>query len=63
MTLYRGYEIVRNEAGDITWTDERGFVHNGRIDTRGGFKSEDEAMDNIDAYKRNMLTRADKPKT
>lgn len=50
-TIYRGFEIAKTEAGLFEWVDERNFVHNGRIDTKGGYASEDEAMDAIDAYR------------
>lgn len=54
MTIYRGYDIVKNESGKYEWTDERGFVHNGKVDTKGGYDTEDQAMSGIDSYKRNM---------
>jgi hypothetical protein len=54
MTIYRGYEIVKTPAGHYEWTDERGFVHNGKIDTRGGYDTEEAAMNDIDRYKKNL---------
>jgi hypothetical protein len=53
-SIYRGYDIEREPSGQFTWTDERGFTHNGKIDAGGGFDTEEQAMGDIDAYKRNM---------
>lgn len=52
--IYRGYEIEGNRENGFTWTDERGFIHNGKIDTKGGYATEEQAMSDIDAYKRNI---------
>jgi hypothetical protein len=52
--LYRGYEIEGDRTAGFTWTDERGFIHNGKVDAAGGYKSEEDAMDDIDRYKRNL---------
>lgn len=60
--LYRGYEIKPHPNGGFYWTDERGFDHTGNpldaathIDSRAGcFPTADKAMDDIDAYKRNL---------
>lgn len=50
--LYRGYEIEQGPDGLFAWADERGFIHNGKVDARGGYATADAAMDGIDAYKR-----------
>lgn len=54
--IYRGYEITK-ENGLFVWTDERGFIHNGRIDMKGGYATEEEAMSAIDQYKRNIARK------
>lgn len=51
MDTYRGYEI-KQEGELFVWIDDRGFVHNGRVDTKGGFKTQEAAMDDIDGFKR-----------
>lgn len=56
MTIYRGYDITKNDSGKYEWTDERGFIHNGKIDLGGGYETEDEAMNAVDQYKRNMAS-------
>lgn len=50
--IYRGYEISREPNGKFVWADDRGFIHSGRIDTRGGFDTEEQAMSDIDAFKK-----------
>lgn len=57
--IYRGHEIVQHGHTDYRWTDERGFAHGKSPD--GGLpgqdlRSEDEAMNSIDQYKRNMAS-------
>lgn len=55
--IYRGYTIVKEPTGLYTWTDERGFIHNGKIDTGGGYETEEAAMSAIDTYKKNMARK------
>lgn len=62
MTIYRGYDIKPHGSGGFFWTDERGFDHTGNIADAAThidervclFKTEEEAMDDIDRYKRAM---------
>jgi hypothetical protein len=62
--LYRGYEIQSHPLGGFYWTDERGFDHfdgcmqsaTPRDARTDAFKTDEAAMDNIDAYKRNMAS-------
>lgn len=54
MTSYRGYEIESTLAGKFEWVDERGFIHNGYIDTRGGYDTVEAAQADIDAYLANL---------
>ena len=48
MTLYRGFNIIKTVAG-YEWTDETGHRHIGGI---SGFSTEEDAMNDIDKYKR-----------
>jgi uncharacterized protein YegP (UPF0339 family) len=52
MTIYRGYEVTQAASGHYEWTDEQGRVHTGKVDTKGGYKTEEEAFNAIDAHKR-----------
>ncbi len=52
MTIYRGFEITKTPAGKYEWTDKENRVHTGMVDTKGGYETEEAAMDAIDAYKR-----------
>lgn len=64
--LYRGYEIKPHINGGFYWTDERGFDHTGNIydeathiDARQCYHmNEEDCMNDIDDYKRNMMGAA-----
>lgn len=56
MTLYRGYDIKQDANGNWFWTDERGFTHDGQPGAK--FKTDEEAFNDVDAYKRNMRNAA-----
>ena len=51
--LYRGYEI-QPITGGFMWTDERGFDHYAESVCKVPYATADKAMDDIDAYKRNI---------
>ena len=55
--IYRGYDITQEPSGQFVWKDERGFIHNGKVDTKGGYETEEQAMDAIDQYRRNITKR------
>lgn len=50
--IYRGFDITQNDAGLWEWTDEQGRIHNGKVGPKGGYKTDEEAMNAIDRYKR-----------
>lgn len=52
MTLYRGYDIKPWKEGFL-WTDENDVDHFAG-EPRTPFASEEKAMDDIDAYKRQL---------
>lgn len=52
--VYRGYEIEPAKGGGYVWTDERGFIHYFVEMTKTPYRSEDDAIDDIDRYKRNL---------
>lgn len=62
--LYRGYEIKPHANGGFYWTDERGFDHfdgimqiaTPRDAHTDAFKTDEAAMDSIDAYRRNLAS-------
>jgi uncharacterized protein YegP (UPF0339 family) len=51
MTIYRGYEVYQNADGTFSWKDETGTEH-------GGFKKEDDALNAIDAHRRELRQKA-----
>ena len=51
-TIYRGFDIIRTDAGHYEWTDDRGFKHDGKPGNL--FTTDEQAMNDIDAYKRNL---------
>lgn len=52
-TTYRSYEITEVVHG-FTWTDERGFTHFYEGVEGIPYKSEEDAMNDIDAYRKRM---------
>ncbi len=56
MQTYRGYDIQQDAKGNWFWIDERGFTHNGEPGEK--FTTDEQALNDVDAYKRNMRTAA-----
>lgn len=50
--IYRGFGIENDDLLGWIWYDEHGRIHTGKIDTKGGFKSEEDCLNDIDRYRR-----------
>lgn len=53
-TTYRSYEIEPHRNGGFTWKDERGFTHYFENATKSPYRSEEDAMNDIDVYRKRM---------
>jgi hypothetical protein len=51
MDTYRGYTVQKDETG-FNWVDDKGRKN-------GPFKTDDDAFDNIDRYRKMLLAKKD----
>jgi len=50
--IYRGYDIERAPNGNLEWKDDEGRIRNGFVNGVQTYKSEEDVMDDIDAYRK-----------
>lgn len=58
MDTYRGFDYEKTASGHWEWTDEQARVHTGKVNTQGGYQTDTEVMDAIDAYRREKRAAA-----